>query len=112
MKTIFMLVVLALMVAGCVVSQSQLPPFTPLILDGSKADAMLTYGYDGPPGRAIDWDSARPSAQHRCQSWGYADAEGLGTVHSVCVSYGDCGLFTCCRREKQEQKFACVDDAE
>lgn len=104
---------LPLMLAGCV---AQRPPVTPIILDGSKADAMLTYGYDftyaglDPPG-IVDWQAALPNAIHRCQSWDYAGAEALGTVITRCHERGGNELIQYCRRERQEQKFACVDDA-
>lgn len=50
-----------------------MPPITPLLVDGSKAEGTLTFAYEysGFLTSTINWDAAHLEAAQRCKSWGF-----------------------------------------
>lgn len=81
----------------------------PIIVDGSKANAMLTYACDNAHSYSdleVDWQAVLHDAQKRCERWGFDEAEALGTVQSTCKNprrYGGCSMW------RHEAKIACLD---
>lgn len=81
----------------------------PIIVDGSKANAMLTYACDNAYSYSdleVDWQAVLHDAQKRCERWGFDEAEALGTVQSTCKNpsrYGGCFMW------RHEAKIACLD---
>lgn len=64
-------------------------------ITGSKADGIVTLAYEvglfEKP--VIDWDMAKRTAQKRCVSWNYKNAEAFSGAQTKCTAYngnGDC----------------------
>ena len=83
--------VIAVNLAACTTATVKVPQAT----GGSRADATVDmqfeYGVSEEP--VINWDEANATARHRCEAWGYSDAEKFGGEKNQCLrfeQYGNC----------------------
>jgi len=77
------------------------------MIDGSKADGILSFSYDvgGFEKPVVQWDAALQEATITCQKWGYSSAEWFGTATSICIATNEYG----CVRSRVTQKCMCVE---
>lgn len=80
---------MALIVTGCATTK------TLQATGGSRADGIveLSYEYGIFENPQPQWNDALVTAQQRCQSWGYSNAQPFGGSKSLCQAfngYGNC----------------------
>ncbi len=99
-NTAFLIVVFAL--AGCATKT-----ITPKMIDGSKADGLVTYSYEQYGLQKIEPNvkNALDDAIRRCSNWGYSSADVIASISSTCHRPGMFG----CMRTQYFYRYQCVD---
>ena len=86
-KFITLSFVTAIVFTGCAVVK------VPQATGGSKSDGVIEmsfdYGLFEKP--QVDWNQALVTAKHRCEAWGYQEAEAFGGATNKCEAYNAYG---------------------
>lgn len=81
---------------------------TPVVTGGSKADGIVTlgyqYGYFEKP--HVDMAAASSKAQQRCIAWGYSRAEAFDGVETQCFQKNGFGT---CLEGRVKIQYQCVN---
>jgi putative component of membrane protein insertase Oxa1/YidC/SpoIIIJ protein YidD len=95
--------------AGCCGSGPTAPKIViPLLADGSKSEATLTfvYEYDWTDNIKVDWDVAKVEAAERCRGWGFSEASFFGAQITKCIK-ASTNPYISCERYQVIQKCQC-----
>ncbi len=89
MKTKWLMAAVAVTLVGCATTKVLTP------VGGSRSDGIVRLAYDVTMFQKprVNFEEGRVTAQARCQSWGYTNAEQFGGHTSVCHArngYGNC----------------------
>jgi putative component of membrane protein insertase Oxa1/YidC/SpoIIIJ protein YidD len=69
---------------------------TPLLIDGSKSEATLTFAYEYGAfefKHDVHWSAAQLEANQRCKAWGFSNANFFKTGVSTCLAPPSCNFY-------------------
>ncbi len=96
------LILCCLLTYGCVEKR------IPQAASGSRAHGTveLTFDYSPALPTEVDWKEAERRAAHRCQNWGYSQAERFDIINRECIQpHSEEG----CMRYRVDVLYQCVE---